>query len=193
MLFIKFRYKKILIFIIIIAIIIVSVFAVRWVATKLYPINYKEHISKYAEVYDVDPLLIAAIIRAESKYYKDAESHKGARGLMQITTATGEWIAQKIAIEDYHSDMLYDPEINIMMGCWYIDNLKKQFDNNIELVLAAYNGGSGNVGKWLKNSKYSSDGVNLFDIPFKETRDYVQRVQNNYKVYSKLYDKDDFN
>lgn len=193
MLFISFKYKKTIIFLLIIAIIIVSLFALRWVATKLYPINYKEHISKYSAVYDVDPLLIAAIIRAESKYYKDAESHKGARGLMQITPATGEWIAQKIGIKNYNSDMLYDPEINIMMGCWYINNLKKQFNNNIELVLAAYNGGSGNVGKWLKDAKYSKDGVSLMNIPFKETKDYIERVQNNYKIYSKLYKKDDFN
>lgn len=176
----------------IIAIIIVSLFSVKWVATKFYPIHYKENIVKYSTVYDVDPLLIAAIIRAESKYYKDAESHKGARGLMQITPSTGEWAAQQIGIKDYHSDMLYKPEINIMMGCWYVSNLKKQFDNNINLVLAAYNGGSGNVSKWLQKVEYSVDGVNLHDIPFKETKNYVERVQNNYRIYNKLYDERDF-
>ncbi len=187
-----FRYKKMFIFLIIIAIIIISLFSARWVATKLYPLYYKEHISRYSDIYNVDPFLIASIIRAESNYHRYAESHKGARGLMQITPSTGVWIAEQIKIDNYHNDMLYNAEINIMMGCWYINNLKKQFDNNIEVVLAAYNGGSGNVRKWLKNVEYSHDGINLFNIPFKETRNYVKRVQSNYRFYNMLYEENNF-
>ncbi|MTI48565.1 MAG: lytic transglycosylase domain-containing protein [Firmicutes bacterium] len=175
--------------IILIAILSVAFFSIKWVANVLYPLHYKEYIDNYSSEFQVDPLLVASIIKAESKFYKDATSNKGAIGLMQITPSTGSWIASQMGIEEYKVDILYDPETNIMMGCWYIDNLNKQF-GNIELVLAAYNGGRGNVKKWLGDTQYSLDGENLYDIPFSETKKYVEKVKQNYKIYKILYDKD---
>ncbi len=186
------KYRKILFLIIIIILITTAILSIKWIGTLLYPLHYSEYIKMYSVKYGVDPLLIAAMIKVESRYYKDAESHKGARGLMQITPNTGKWISEQIVIEDYHSDLLYEPEVNIMMGCWYVSNLKKQFNNNIKLVLAAYNGGSGNVEKWLNNISYSIDGESLQDIPFDETKKYVEKVYKNYRMYKTLYDEEDF-
>lgn len=181
------KYKKVLLILIVIFIIILTLVNIIWVGRLIYPINYREYIFKYSERYDIDPLLVAAIIKVESKYYKDAKSHKGARGLMQISPITGEWAANELEIDDYDIELLYDPEVNIMIGCWYLNKLNKQFGNKLQLVIAAYNGGSGNVTKWLKDKRYSKDGETLDHIPFKETEQYVKKVFANYKMYKLLY------
>lgn len=155
----------------------------------MYPIEYKEYVDKYSQEFNLDPLLVLSIIKVESKFDKDAKSNKDARGLMQVTPKTGEWGAEKIGIEDFDAEQLYDPDTNIRIGCWYLDNLRTQFDYNMELVVAAYNGGSGNVTKWLADSEYSDDGETLKKIPFEETENYVKRVFTSYEKYQKLYEK----
>ena len=94
---------------------------------------------------------------------------------------------KKIELDDFNTNMLYDPEINIEFGCWYLNNLLEEF-GDLSLALAAYNGGSGNVTKWLSNPEYSSDGENLTYIPFKETKKYVDKVNTRYNVYKFLYE-----
>lgn len=154
-----------------------------------YPIKYSEYVYKYSTQYDLDPFLVFSIIRVESNFNSQAQSKKGAKGLMQITDKTGEWAAKEIGVNNYTSDMLFDPKYNIMFGCWYFNNLIKQFNGNIVLALAAYNGGSGNVEKWLKNKEYSSTGEYLDKIPFGETERYIIKVQKDYNVYKNLYGK----
>jgi len=158
----------------------------------VYPLKYDDLIIKYSKLYNLDPYLVSAIINVESRYNSNAKSHKDARGLMQITPSTGKWGAEKIGIKNYNEYMLYDIETNIRIGCWYLDNLKQEFNSEeseagIVLMLAAYNGGSGNVRKWLGNKKYSQTGTALDEIPFKETREYVNKVLWNQKVYRWLY------
>lgn len=153
----------------------------------LFPIGYKDYMNSYGKEFNVDPFLIAAIINVESNYNKNAVSPKEAKGLMQIGPKTGEWGAEQLKINGYTSDMLFDPNINIRLGSWYINVLNKEFGNNLDIVLAAYNAGSGNVSKWLEDTKYSIDGINLTNIPFKETDDYVKKVRYNYRVYSVVY------
>lgn len=172
----------------IIFIIIVSI-GIGVVVTTLYPIGYKDIINKYSKEYNVDPFLVAAIINVESKYDKDAISNKDARGLMQIMPGTGEWAAEVLQIENYNLRLLLEPETNIKFGAWYISQLKKEFNNNMDLVYAAYNAGSGNVGKWLQDKAYSNDGKNLEDIPFNQTKEYVEKVNLNYNIYKLVYDK----
>ncbi len=171
--------------IIIISIIIIIATTIYFTIT--YPLSYKKSINIYSEKYNVDPYLVAAIINVESNYDKDAISPKSARGLMQISSTTGYWAAEALKIEDFDLDLLFDPEINIMVGTWYLDVLSKEFDNNLQLILAAYNGGSGNVKKWLTNNEYCEDGAYLKKIPFKETEQYVEKVLKNVKVYKTLY------
>lgn len=155
--------------------------------TSLYPLGYKDYINKYSKEYKLDPFLVAAIINVESKYNKEAVSHKDARGLMQIGPNTGKWASEELDIENYNGDMLFDPKTNLYIGSWYLDNLNTEFDNNLDLVLAAYNAGSGNVQKWRKDKEYSYDGESLHNIPFKETEDYLERVKSNYKIYKIIY------
>lgn len=156
-----------------------------------YPMSYKNSINTYSKEFGVDPYLVAAIINVESSYDKMALSNKEARGLMQISPSTGRWAAEDLEIEDFTLDLLFEPETNIMIGTWYLNMLSKEFDDNIQLILAAYNGGSGNVTKWLENDEYCEDGIYLKKIPFEETRDYIEKVLKNYKVYKTLY-KDEF-
>lgn len=155
----------------------------------VYPYKYSEYVNKYSEEYELDPYLVLAVIKTESNFDSKAVSNKDAKGLMQIMDITGEWIAKELNINYFMPSMIFDPELNIRMGCWYLNNLEYEFDGNLDLILAAYNGGSGNVNKWLNHEEYSSDGENLDYIPFPETKKYVDKVKANYNIYKYLYDK----
>src|SRR5699024_5585468 len=114
------------------------------------------------------PYLIASIINVESRYDKLAVSHKEAKGLMQISPQTGQWASEVLEIKNYSEQDLFEPDLNIQIGTWYINRLLDEFNGNMDLVLAAYNAGSGNVSKWISDEEYCSDGINLDKIPFKE-------------------------
>nr|WP_300002795.1 lytic transglycosylase domain-containing protein [Tissierella sp.] len=148
---------------------------------------YKDHIGKSSSKHDIDPYLVTAIIDVESGFNKEAVSAKDARGLMQITEQTGKWGFEQLKMDDYDNEKLFIPEVNIEIGTWYLQRLKQEFNGDMDLVLAAYNGGSGNVTKWLKDKEYSSDGKTLDKIPFKETENYVKKVNTRYEKYKKMY------
>ncbi|MCY6485064.1 lytic transglycosylase domain-containing protein [Clostridium aestuarii] len=177
--------KSRFIVIIILALVLINI---KLIGRVIYPIKYEEYIYKYSKQYNLNPYVVAAVIKTESKFNKDATSKKNACGLMQITPSTAKEISQKIKIKDFEVDMLYDPELNINMGCWYLSDLRKEFGANMELILAAYNGGRGNVKKWLNSSEHSKDGETLQYIPFKETDKYIKKVQVSYNIYSFLYE-----
>lgn len=177
------------IFVLLIIIVVIGAFILLRIARAAYPLKYSMYIKTYSKKYDVDPYLVAAVIKAESRYNPKAKSHKDAYGLMQITSTTAEWAAKEMKINDFSTDKLYDPELNINMGCWYISNLRYEFKNDTDLVLASYNGGRGNVRKWLADTRFSKDGIRLDEIPFKETDQYIKRVKVNYNIYKFLYSK----
>lgn len=178
------KLKKVLIGVLVIIIVIYGAnYALKNI---LFPFKHKEVIEKYSEKYNLDPYYILSIINTESKFDANARSHKDAVGLMQITIDTGKWISEEMGLTDYTEDKLYDEEYNIMMGCWYLDNLRTEF-GDLDLVAAAYNAGRGHVNKWLDDSQYSADGSKLEYIPFKETKKYVDRVNAYYKIYIFLY------
>ena len=79
-----------------------------------------------------------------------------------------------------------EPDVNIHMGCWYLNYLINYFHDE-DLALAAYNAGMGNVENWLKDENYSADGLSLEEIPFKETREYVKKVESAERIYEVLY------
>ena len=153
-----------------------------------YPLLHKEVVDEYCELYDVDQYLVHSIIRTESFYDENAVSSKGAMGLMHIMPDSGEWIAEKLNLENFNKEDLFDSEKNIMMGVWYISYLSDRFDGNLVNTIAAYNAGTTNVSKWLDEKDFSSDGKTLTDIPFEETRKYQQKVTNAYNMYLKIYD-----
>jgi soluble lytic murein transglycosylase len=156
---------------------------------KAYPLYHFEYIEKYSKQYKLDFYLVSAVIKAESNFKINAKSHKDAHGLMQITEDTAKWIAGQMKMTDFEVQDLYKPDINIKMGCWYLDNLRQEFKGNLELMLASYNAGRGNVNSWLQDSKYSKDGETLEYIPFKETDKYIKRVKVNYNIYKHFYPK----
>jgi len=107
---------------------------------------------------------------------------------MQIMPETGEWIAEKINLDNFTKEDLFDCEKNIMMGVWYISYLSDRFNGNLDNTIAAYNAGPTNVSKWLLEKEFSLDGENLTDIPFEETKKYREKVNNAYNMYLKIYD-----
>ena len=179
------KLKKIIIWLLVVIVILIG--GKYSVKKYLYTYKYEEIVNKYSYEYNLDPFLVLSVIKTESNFNIDVESSKGAKGLMQIMDSTGEWIASKLELDDFNTNMLYEPEINIKFGCWYLNNLLIEF-GDLSLVLAAYNGGSGNVTKWLNDPEYSSDGKSLTYIPFKETKKYVDKVSTRYNIYKFLYE-----
>ncbi len=152
-----------------------------------YPIRYQEFVRDYAKEFGLDEALVYAVILTESKFDTYAESGAGAKGLMQLTDETGEDCARKLGVENYSSDQLFDPEMNIRLGCYYLKRLIQDYDGITETAVAAYNGGPGNVDQWLANPDYSKGDGMLQEIPFQETRDYVNKVTDAYWNYQNLY------
>ncbi len=156
---------------------------------QMYKQEYSEYVNKYAELYEIDPMWIYAIIKVESNFNKDATSGSGAKGLMQLMDNTASDLAKELSIFNFDSNMLYDPEINIMLGTMYFSKLLVKYNDNYALAIAAYNGGIGNVDNWIKNGIIESDGSNIENVPYKETNMYVRKTLNAYSAYVELYNK----
>jgi len=154
----------------------------------LYPVKYLDIIDETSAEYGLEPAFICAVIHAESRFRRDAVSVKGAAGLMQIMEATAEWAASELQLDDFDIGDVFDPETNILIGCWYLNRLFKQFGGERDVTLAAYNAGSGNVSNWLNSPQYSGDGKTLSHIPFGETRSYIQKVNGNLRIYELLFE-----
>lgn len=152
-----------------------------------YPIKYQELVHQYAKQYDLQEPMVYALIRTESKFDPYAVSETGACGLMQIQRATAEDCAKELNMVSFSSDDLFEPETNIRIGCYYFSKLLKQFNGNKSLAIAAYNGGPGNIQKWMQEEAYTDENGALIHIPFSETRNYVTRVTKAYEVYCSLY------
>ena len=153
-----------------------------WYERIRYPLRYSEFVRVHAREHGLDPALLAAVIYQESKFRPSAKSSSGAIGLMQVTPSTAKGIALRTGGHAFRTSDLYDPEINIRYGAWYLDNLFKKYGDE-QLVLAAYNAGQGNVDRWRANHQ---------SIQFAETRAYVERVEDLKSIYrsawrSKLY------
>ena len=149
----------------------------------VYPLKERETVFYYADYYEIDKALVYAVIKAESGFNEHSESHKGAKGLMQITEPTGRYIADKMGVERYD---LMDKETNVNFGCFYIRYLMDKFGDK-ETALTAYNAGEGKVRIWLMNKEYSDDGKSLKKIPYRESREYIDKIKENFSKYNKLY------
>lgn len=177
--------KKIAAALIIIAGLLALYNNISWFMRYLYPLKYQDYIVKYSEEFRVDPYMVAAVIKVESNFSPDVVSNKGAIGLMQIMPETARWAAGKMGMKNFRMETLVLPETNIKIGTWYLSSLLEEFDGNITLALAAYNGGRGNVAEWIESGQIRG---NIEDnIPFTETRDFVSKVKKAYKWYKKLY------
>ncbi len=152
-----------------------------------YPRRYQEYVEYYADKYSLDPLLLYAFIRTESNFDPNAESDVGARGLMQITSDTFDWIKSRIApTEDLTFDDLYDPETNIRFGSYFVAYCLLQH-SDLGTAAAAYHSGLGTVGELLADPAYSADGEKLDEFPYPQMRRYVQKITGSYAQYQQIY------
>lgn len=176
--------KRLIIFILII--IIAACFFKTPILKMIYPIGYIDEIDINSQRFNVDKYLVMGVISAESGFDHNAQSHKGAKGAMQVKEDTAKWCNETFKL-DVDTNNLYDPSVNITVGCAYLEYLIDMFDGDAHVALAAYNAGLGNVNKWLADKKYSSDGKTLHTIPFEETSNYVKKVLKRRDIYKKLY------
>ena len=148
-----------------------------WYGKMRYPLAYEHVIVGHARNYDLDPALLAAVIYQESKFDPKARSRSGAIGLMQLLPDTAKGIAVHTGGKEFVVADLYDPEINVRYGAFYLRRLIRKYDDET-LALAAYNAGQRNVDTWIANDE---------GIVFAETREYVEGVIELRGVYRRAY------
>ena len=161
------------------------------VLKKIYPVKYQELVERFADEYGLDRYLIYSVIKVESNFDPDALSNAGAKGLMQLMDKTAAECNVKGEFGYNIPEDLYEPEKNIKLGCYYLSSLMYTY-NDMELAVTAYNGGTGNVKKWLKDENLSNGEGGLSDIPYSETKRYVEKVTKTYEIYNRLYKQDNF-
>ena len=154
----------------------------------LYPRKYEVLVDQWAETYGLDPLLVDAFIRTESGFDPQATSTVDARGLMQMTEETFIWLRSKIAPdEDLTFDELYDPDVSIRFGCYYIHLCMERYGGDVATAAAAYHSGWGTVDNLLRMEEHSSDGQTLKGFPYNQMHHYVEKITASYAVYTRLY------
>jgi soluble lytic murein transglycosylase len=166
---------------------LVAAFSTQAVWQALYPFPYPTLVRRTAARYGLSPLLVAAVIRAESKGRPGATSRRGAIGLMQVMPATGAWAATRMGLTGFRAADLRDPATNVAIGSWYLHSLLARYRGNLALALAAYNGGERNVDTWLRSGQWPGTEASEGQIPFGQTRDFVRSVLASYEVYRRLY------
>lgn len=161
--------------------------AFKPILRQLFPIKYMQPIAAAANDYGFDPLIIASVVKVESGFNELAQSPKGARGLMQVMPETGAWAAEQMKLPEFDVEMLYEPELNLAIGTWYLRQLHRVFDGDEVIALAAYNAGQKRVQEWLDEGRWDGSEDTLEDVPFEETRTYVRRVLTTHDIYTWLY------
>jgi soluble lytic murein transglycosylase len=153
------------------------------------PLRHDDIIRQQARDKDVDAALIAAVIYEESKF-RDQTSRAGARGLMQITPRTADFIARRSGGTRFEQDDLAMPQINIAYGTYYLRYLIDRYDGDDEIAVAAYNAGETNVDRWIREAGGRESFDVDDDIPFPETRHYVRGVKQRREQYRENYADD---
>ena len=153
----------------------------------LFPLPYSGALVRSANSQNLDPYMVAALIRQESEFNPGAHSHANAYGLTQIVPATGRMLARQQGIPWSSPSLLYQPETNLRLGTHYIRSLLDQWNGRWEQTLASYNAGASRVKEWLAWSNYREPAEFVESIPFTETREYVQAVIRNAAVYKQIY------
>jgi len=148
-----------------------------WWERLWYPLRYEQIVRGHARNYSLDPALLAAVIYQESKFKADARSDSGAIGLMQLLPDTAKGIALHTGGSAFRVEDLYDPEINVRYGAWYLRHLFEKYGDE-RTALAAYNAGQDNVDRWRRARR---------GIRFSETRAYVDRVEELKAIYRRAY------
>jgi soluble lytic murein transglycosylase len=158
-----------------------------WYARLWYPLEYEDAIRTEAARNGLDPALVAAVIEAESGFVPDSRSDRGAVGLMQVLPETARSIARLPGRPSPPPVRLEVPEVNIAYGTRYLRQLIDRH-GGIDLALAAYNAGGSNVDRWLADARAGGRALEVpEDIPFPETRAFVERVGESTGIYRRAY------
>ncbi|MBQ2887774.1 MAG: lytic transglycosylase domain-containing protein [Firmicutes bacterium] len=182
----KLRRGRLSVVILLLVAVLAGVFCWQRLPYYIYPTKYFPLISAEAEQAAIDPYLVCAVAKVESNMQTDALSSAGAVGLMQIMPETGAWLAERGGY-DFVEEQLYQPQYNLRLGCDYLRYLLEYWQWDIYKAVASYNAGQSKVAAWLADGVWDGTAANLADIPFAETRDYVQRVIKAYREYTELY------
>jgi soluble lytic murein transglycosylase len=153
----------------------------------LFPFPYEEQVVRYAALRRLNPLLVIGLIRQESAFEAEIASPVGALGLMQVMPDTGKYVANKINLKTYS---LTNPEDSINIGTFYLNYTHEKYNDNTLFAVASYNAGPGNVSSWRQRFSFSDPDEFIEDIPFAETKGYVEAVLGNYWNYLRLYSPD---
>ena len=154
---------------------------------RLYPLPFADELRSRARPHDLDPYLVAGLIRQESEFNPKAVSRAGAMGLMQVMPSVGRELAGRLGVRGYSTRRLHDPDISLRFGTFHLKEALNRFQHNLELTLAAYNAGASRARAWLTWGDFDEPGEFVETIPFTETRGYVQSVLRNGEMYRKLY------
>lgn len=158
-----------------------------WYTRSLYPLEHAGAIRDGAHRYQLDPALVAGVVYTESKFDEHARSSRGAVGLMQILPATAAQIARQSGGVTFTSKDLENPRINVRYGCYYLRHALDAFDGDVRAAIASYNAGMGAVTDWRAAAARQGHGLRIRDIPYAETRAYVQKVLEARRVYREMY------
>ncbi|HZQ91006.1 MAG TPA: transglycosylase SLT domain-containing protein [Terriglobales bacterium] len=153
----------------------------------LFPRPWWTDFKRYSTDNQLDPFLVASLVRQESEFNPAAISHANAFGLMQILPSVGKKLAKEVKLRNFSTDLLLMPQINLQLGTRYFRGLLDKYDGKVEYALAAYNAGTDRVEDWSASGKYRDTAEFVENIPFTETREYVQAIMRNVHVYRRLY------
>lgn len=188
----KFKLLPKLVALLVLAVLVSLLLELPFFGRQFYPIRYKQFIMEQAAANDLDITLVAAVIKAESNFRPDAVSNADARGLMQLRPNTAREVARGLGhkVDDSFLEKLFEPEYNIILGTRYLAAMHKQFGGDEILALAAYNAGPAKLRSWLDEGTWDGTWENRRQIPYPETRNYLDKVQLFKERYSKLYKND---
>ncbi len=152
-----------------------------------YPNPFGRLVAENAQRYDLDPLLLLAVVRQESLFSPWAQSSAGALGLAQVMPATGAWIAERLQVEGFRPDLLLRPHVSLHYGAWFLDLLLGLYDRDWIAALVAYNAGPGNLSNWTGGEPIQDHDLFYETIPSQQAHDYVTYIYEHYRNYERLY------
>lgn len=168
--------------------VVVLNFAYKIIMKRLYPLKYSDLVEHYSNEYNLDKMLVYAVIKCESNFDPNAVSSANAKGLMQLMDDTFEWVQTKDDTDQkLDASALYDPQTNIKYGTLLLSLHLNEFSDPAT-ALAAYHAGRGRVNEWIKNDKIQKRSDGNCSVPYKDTEAYIKRVLKVKEIYQKLYD-----
>ena len=155
-----------------------------------FPLPYRADLERYSRQNDIDPYLLAALARQESEFNPKAVSVASARGLTQLLPSTGRELSRRLRIKPYSTARLFQPQLNLQLGSYYLKSVADSLEGRWEAALAAYNAGLSRAKTWSTWGEFREPAEFVETVPFSQTHDYIQIVLRNADIYRRLYGKE---